>query len=786
MLAINWPRAYNVTCGHGAVRVDQSRRPARSAKLSVLPSATYGAMLSLDGANEYPLFFTSLLEGSAVPKVDAQITATIATVVAEGFNAIRLRSVTNRYDTESGFNWGVWDYSESDGSYVNRWAMSETMLVQLDKMVAWALEAGIEAVWIDLEGYDDIVLRHANQRPQGTYQGRGMGWSSEYDQMAWDVNSRIFKRVNTITGERYCDNGRIIWGFDNEVGFSNAYQRTTTNAWGGGASVRWFSKIIDAVTDTYGDNGYWRTELAALWSAWVTSSAYSASVGVSGSGGTWNGCIPTPSAFTALSVDSADRNAVLDFLDDMDVAHVQRTIDRCQAERADVMLCLGTWTYMSTRAWVQHGRTGNFLVDTHHYVLDGANNTGVQTGSVTTRQSLFNSGWTYVTNGYGLTDKVIGQRTASLAFAASEEGQFGPNGWRYERMALSALMSCRHRYPIALHDWSQQISNGQLTADGANMKADHHAVASQCDRLMARCISPIVRHRFFSPVSGGTFTIYATKTSIRNKQHANGSNGFEPSRFNTAFASDGTEQAAWGNKAVVFDVNDSNTPTTDFSTFPKVLDATLAAGTYLINTATEKIHVRHDHGIQAMAPSICWFIGEMSASPVFSMALAISNLGAAITRAHLCIRSDGPWPLFEGPWMMFVHGSDYSLDLVRRGSDGSVDGPGSIGEAAWLSNSDLRVLYYLPGQQTWSNGTTSDQRLMMPESFTVALDASGASGAFASGEQEVFKIGNDGLPVRLATSFGSGITSFGYDATCPMFYGQPIARRTTGARGRRR
>lgn len=775
MLAINYPRAYNNRGGHGAYRVDQSRRPARSAKLSVLPSATYGAMLSLDGATEYPLLFTSVVEGSAVPKVDQQIIDTLSSMVADGFNGLRLRSPTNRYDTESGSNWGVWDYSESDGSYANRWAMSETMLVQLDKAIAWALEIGFEAIWIDLEGYDDIINRHANQRPQGTYQGRGMGWSSEYDQMAWDVNSRIFTRTSTITGVRHCDNGRILWGFDNENGFSDSYQRSTTSSWGGGGSVRWFSKIIDSVTDTYGDNGYWRTELSAKWTAWCSANGYTPPGG-------WSGCLPTPTTFSGLTVDAADRNAVLDFCDEMDVAHVQRTIDYAQAERSDVVLCLGTWGYSSPRAWTQHGRSGHFLVDTHHYFQDDTG-IGVKTGSVVTRRSVFNSAWSYVTNGLSLTDNVIGQRTAALAYAASEEGQYGPNGWRYERAAISAILSCRHRYPIAMFNWAQQISTDQLLTDGKGMTADHVNASSQCDRLMARCIAPIVRHRFFSPVAGGTFTIQATKASVRSKNHAQGSNGFTATRLNATFASDGTEHAAWGDKAVVFSVDEGNTPTSDWSAFPKIADATMAAGTYLVNTASEKIHVRHNHGIQAMSPYVCWFIGEMLASPVFAMALSISNLAAAITRAHLCIRSEGPWPLFEGPWMMFVHGSDYSLDLVNRSA--AYAPTGGIGEAAWLANSDQQTLYYTgAGSQAWSNGTTSDQRLMMPESFTAALDASGASGAFASLEQEVFKVGNDGLPVRVSTSFGSGITSFAYDATCPVYYGQPIARRSLAARGR--
>ena len=74
---------------------------------------------------------------------------------------------------------------------------------------------------------------------------------------------------------------------------------------------------------------------------------------------------------------------------------------------------------------------------------------------------------------------------------------------------------------------------------------------------------------------------------------------------------------------------------------------------------------------------------------------------------------------------------------------------------------------------------------MLPESLTVEMDSSAASGVFASLEQEVFKIGNDGVPARVATSFSSGITSFAYDATGPVYYGHPAAKRNTSARGRR-
>lgn len=779
MLAINWPRAYSNTGGSGATIIDQSRRPARDAKVSIVPHA-HGAYFSLDGSTEYPLLFTSLVEGACLPKVDAQITATLNTMVADGFNGLRIRSITNKYWTESGSNWGVWQYNENDASYTNRWAMVEAALVQLDKMVAWALDIGMECIWIDLEGYDDIINRHPNQRPQGTYQGRGMQWSDEYRQMAWDVNSRIFERQNTITGERYCDNGRIIWGFNNEAGFTNAYQRSTTNSWGDGGSVRWFSKIIDSVTDSYGDNGYWRTELAAKWQAYIAANLPSYTPP-----GGWNGCIPTPTTFSALANGSSDKNAVLDFCAAMDVEYVEDLIDRIDsaAPRGDVVVCTGTWLYTTPLSHCGLGAAymarGNIFADTHHYWMDGAS-AGVKTGSAVTRRSIFNSAWSYVTDGAQFTENLLGQRSTTTALAASEEGQYAPNGWRYERLAVSAILSCRFRLPIAPFNWAQQVSTEQLLTDGRNMTGDHVNASSQCDRLMSQCVAPIVKHRFFSPVSS-VFSIDATPDSIRAQHHTDGSSSLFPSRINTSYL-DGTEHGVWADKAVVLDIDAGNTPSVSPLTgFPKVSDATLASGTYLINTASEKIYVRHNHGIQAMSPYVCWFIGEMLASPVFAMPLSISNLAAAITRAHLCIRSDGPWPLFTGPWSMFVHGSDYSLDLVNRSS--SYASSGGIGEAAWLSDSDERTLYYTSGvSQTWSNGGTSDQRLMMPETFTVALDSSAASGAFAGLEQEVFKIGTDGIPVRVATSFGSGITSFAYDATCPRFRGQPAVRRTTSAR----
>lgn len=789
MLGINWPRAYNNTGGHGAYRVDQSRRPARDAAITIIPNAQ-GGLFSLDGATEFPLLFTPLTEGAAMPKVDQQIRDTLASIIADGFNMIRIGSPTNRYWTESGSNWGVWKYSETDGTVSNRWLMEEAALVQLDKTIAWGLEMGIECMWIDIEGYEDMILRHSSQRPLGTYQGRGMCWSTERDNIMWDVNSRIFTRTSTISGVRHCDNRRIIWSFDNEQGFSDAYCRTTTNSWGGGGSVRWLAKIINSVTDTYGDNGYWRTELAAKWSAWVAASSYSASVGVNGSGGTWNGCVPDQTVFTALSNGSNDKNAVLDFCGQMDVEHVERVIALADASagHSDAVIVTGTWSYMTPRAHVGLSAAtmarGNLVTDVHRYFPDDTSS-GVKTGSVVTRRSIFNSAWSPVVNGLALSDTFLGQRSATTGFMDSEVGQYGPNGWRYEREALAAIMACRFRHPIGIVGWAQQNSTSQLLNDGRGMPNDHADVASQCARLMTRCISPIVRHRFFSPASG-VFNVLATRASIETLQHTLGQIGFSTGRLAGAgWISDGSEHGAWADKAVVLSIDEGNSPTSDWSTFPKVSDATMAAGTYLINTATEKIHVRHNHGIQAMSPYVNWFIGEMLASPVFSMALSISNLAAAITRAHLCVRSEGPWPLFEGPWMMFVHGSDYTLGLVNRSA--AYADTGGIGESAWLSDSDQRTLYYVSaGSQSWDDGDSTEQRLMMPESFTVALDASGAAAPFASLEQEVFKIGNDGLPVRVATSFGSGITSWGYDATCPVYYGQPIARRNTSARGRRR
>ena len=791
MLSINWPRTYQNLGGAGSYKVDQARRPARDASISIV-SDPNGAFFSLDGETEFPLLFTSLVEGAAIPKVDAQIRDTLRTIVADGFNGLRIRAVTNKYWTESGITWGVWTYPENHSTISNRWIMETAALIQMDKMIAWALDYGIEAIWIDFGGFDDIILRHANQRPLGTYQGNGMLWSDEYDEMAWDVHSRIFTRTSSITGVRHCDNRRIIWCFDNnENGFSNSYCRTTTSSWGGGGSVRWFSKIIDSVTDSYGDNGYWRTELAAKWVAWVTTSAYSASVGVNGSGGTWNGCIPTPSAFTALTNDTPDKNAVLDFCAQMDIDHVVRHIAMVDASagHSNTVLQTGTWSYISPLAHcglpAETAARGNLFTGTHHYIQDGAGS-GVRTGLVTARKSLLDSSWPYALDGALLADNMVGQRSADVAYAAGEEGQYGPNGYRYERAAFSALLSCRHRHPIAMYEWSQQVTTAQLLSDGHGMTSDHINVASQCDRLMIRCIAPIVRHRFFSPVSG-LFTVMATPESILAKSRSQGLVGFVTARLNASSTFDGTEHSAWADKAVVLSIDEGNTPTTVWTDYPKILDATMASGTYSINTSTEKIHIRHDHGVQAMSQYCNWFIGEVLESPVFTMPLSISYMTAAVTRANICLRSEGLWPLFEGPWMLFIHGSDYTTGLVNRGNDYTDGGPGAVGEAAWLSDPDGRTLYYLSSSsQVWDDGDSSEQRLEMPESLTVNLDAGGAAAPYTDLEQEVFKIGTDGLPVRVATTFAAGVTSWAYDATCPVYYGHPLAKLNTRARGRGR
>lgn len=793
-MALNYPRTYAQTGEIAAFR--PVRRPARTAKIGYTNGRT-----TLDG-DPYPIFWTSMNEGSSIPKVDAEMIATLKRIVSDGYNGLMLHGVTERKWTESSSNWGVWEYDNNDVSYTNRWSMVEDALVQLDKMIAYALDYGIEAIWISLEGYDEITLRHPNQMSGGTYQSRGMMWSDVWRDMQWDVNSRIIERVNTIDGMRYVDNPRIIWRFNNENSFANGFTRSTTNAWGGGSSVQWFQKIIDGTTDTLGANGEWYAELNAKLTAWKDVYAPSWSIPAWGRGGSGvaDGAVGFPSRGTwynwATGADpTTDKNNIIDFISYNEVEYITDLLTRMRALRSDVVVGLGTFGYLSPVAHLglSDELMANTFVDTHHYFEDGVS-VGVKSGSVVTRKSITNTSWAYVLNGGGFGAVMGGVYSPRGGFISSECGQYGPNRWRYQRLYYEAIIANLNGFDISTLSQSQQYSTAQFTTDGRLMQSDHVCVGSPCERLSARALAPMLRNGFISEHSS-TFAIQSSPSSLATKQHSLVSATLYGFEFNAGYSSDGSENAWAGTKKVTWDIDDTYSQTTDFSTFPKVTDATFASGTYLKNTATEKVYVKGNYGAQVMTPYMNLYLDTITDSPVFTMPMTISSMAGAETCSVCHLRSDGLYPLFTGPMKLYIHGSEYSTDLVQQGLNvtaGTIEGvaPGAYGQAstdafashnppgpAYFAANDGVTLYYAgASSQTWGSGnsTAAATYLMMPAAFTVNLDTTNG-GALPGTDLEIFGVTNAGVPVRLASTYdsGTGAWSFNYDGTYPEYIVQP-------------
>lgn len=797
MQALNYVRTYAQTGEHAAYR--PVRRPARDARI-----AHADGKFTLGGVR-YPLFFTTFVNAGALSKVDAEMLATIRRIVADGYNGLCLRSATSRHWTESAYNWGVWKYISSDASYANRWEMEEAALVQFDKMVAWSLDEGIECLYVDFEGYEEIAARHPNQRPLGTYRGDGMYWSSEYRQMAWDVNSRLLLRTSSITGTRHIDNPRIIWKFTNETGFMNAYTRSSTASWGGGGAVTYFAKIVDGIADANGDNGYWYTELNAKLTAWRDAYAPEWAIPAWGRGSTGvaDGAVGFPKRETwfnwATGADPAtDQARLIDFITYIDVEVVNDTLSRMCAENPDVLLNHATFNYMSAQAqlMIPEERRRNVFFENHHYFSD-ANSTGVKLGSAVTRKSCMDSSWNIATNGSGWSESQGGTRPSWAPFIAAECGQYTANRWRYQRMYYETILAQLHGYDLSDFHQAQQQTVAQYTTDGRYMQGDHANVSSPTARLCARALAVVHRNQFLTE-HADSFIIRATTASMAAWNYANKMQNFSAgNRLNAGYASDGTENAVFGAKKVFFEMDDTFTPTTDWSAYPKVSDATMAAGTYLRNTATEKVYVRRNHGMQIMTPYMAGFVDELvekaAADAIFAMPLYLSSMAAAVTCAVCFLRSDGLWPLFTGPMKLYIHGSDFSDDLVLQGSDYAQHAAGALGAnnppggAYFMANDEVTVYYSGASSQTWGSGNSSAAAtwLMMPEAFTLNLDTTAVGGT----DMEIFGITTAGVPVRLPSTYNAGtkVWSFNYTGAYPEYTLQPVAATARATpRGKRR
>lgn len=782
MITLNYPRTYAQTGEIAAHR--PLRRPNRDAVISVS-----GDGFALDG-EPFRIFFTPLVEGSAVPKVDAELIATLKRIVADGYNGLYLRDITGRKWTESSTNWGVWEYDNTDASYTNRWSMVEAALVQLDKMVAYALDYGIECVCIDLEGYDEILLRHPNQRAIGTYQGRGMQWSSEYRDMAWDVNTRIFTRTSTITGVRHCDNPRVIWKFSNENGFGDVATRSTTSNFEG-STTTWLAKIVDGI-GTH-DNGYWYTELNEKLISWRDANAPTWTIPAwgRGSSGVADGAVGFPKRETwynwATGADPAtDRARLIDFVDAMDYEAACDIITRCRAENPDVVLNVGTQHYHSPRAnfALPAGLSTNTFCETHLYFNDNGG-VGVKTGSAVTRRSCIDPTWATVLNGFNYPENNGATRSQSVPLISSECGQYSPNRWRYQRLYHEMVLALLHNYTISDFMQSQQYSTQQFINDGRYTPGDNVNVGSPCARLAARAVSLPLKLGFLTEHSN-SFVVQSRPSDVTAYQYANKLVGVQGGlKCMNPTPTDGTQNFLYSQYKTYWNIDASATPTTDFTNV-KVSHATLAAGTMLRNTSTEKVYFKRPEGYQLLTPYMCGFIDTLrekaAADAIFAMPMYLSSMAASVSCAVCFLRSDGLWPLFTGPMKLYIHGSDYALDTVLQGSDyaqhvadalGSHDPPG---EAYFMANDQVQVWYQNGSSQNWGSGagTAADVRLMMPEPFTLNL--------ITPVDLEIFGVTKDGIPVRIASTYAGGIWSFNYAATYPEYTLQPKVQASVRAR----
>lgn len=771
MLSINYPRAYSNRGDFGAAYT-LTTRPARTSPVQVI-----GGRLRIAAAPTLGLFFTSHVNGSAIPKAanDADLRSTIRRCVADGYNGWRIRSISDDSYTESASNWGVWKYKAADAQWStpsNRWLLESLALTQLGKSVSWALDEGMECVYIDLEGFDQMIARHSSGHPPGTYEGRGMQWSEEVRDIAWEFYTKILIDANPYTGTRLIDNPRIIWLFNNENGMGNSYFSQGTASWGGGGAVRWYDKIVDGITDTYGDNGYWYTELNTKLTEWRDAYASSWTIPAWGRGGAAG--FPKRDTWLSWPTD-ADKDNLVAFIDQMDVEYMEDLIGRLRAYRSDIVVCTGTWHYSSPRSHVglRSDLQPNTFVEKHNYFYDGAaTGYGVKKNGTTTRQSVMEiTGWNFANNGAGWssTGSILGCKASYNGFMSSECGQYGPNRWRYQRWYYEAMLATMHGYEVSDFNQCQQVSADQYTSDGRYMSADHINVSSPTARLCARAIAPILKFGLSAELST-VFQSYQTKASIAKYQSDNGAVGFEGNKMNLAFSGLGYEHGQWGGKKFLFDIDETKagSETTVYSTAPKVSDTNLNTGVYALNSGGHKVYVKGNaYGAQWETPYLCAMVDTITETPIWTMPLAVDNMAAAVTCGVIMLRSDGLWPLFTGPMGLFIHGSDYDTTLVTQ--------RGGPGEAAFMS-SDLNFVFYNAlGSEVWlSSPSAANQRLMMPEPFTVLMDTTAAGGV----ELEVFKILKEGTPVRVAVTYNSltKVNSFEYDATCPEFKVQPKTR----------
>lgn len=225
MPAINFPRTYTNTGGLAARRKARSRRYPAADRVNITNGKFH------IGAKRFRWMGCALVEAAALQKDDTELRATMQRIAAEGHNVVRLRSWTDRSWDDTALNWGMWKYAEDTPLQADKWLIHENALAQIDKAIAYALEAGIELVYIDIEGWQDVLRRHPTPRPEGCFEGRGMWWSPLFRDMMWDSTRRILEHEGALIGCRIIDHPRVVVMVSNECGFGNSYLRTDTKTW---------------------------------------------------------------------------------------------------------------------------------------------------------------------------------------------------------------------------------------------------------------------------------------------------------------------------------------------------------------------------------------------------------------------------------------------------------------------------------------------------------------------------------------------------------------------------
>jgi len=761
-------------------------------------------------------------------------------------------------------------------------------------MVAWCLDEGLEVIYINLEDSGlECVTRHPNALPVGTYQSRGMQWSTEFREMQWDLNYEFFmNRTNTVTGERYIDNPRLMWNFNNENFFQESFNRATYYTWGGTfssagttsigsaqitgmdaamvARLRWgmritgtgisgtqtiltidgptsitisstfaaaatnnytftmyrFDRLIEDISDSYstvnGDAGYWYTELNAKLVAWRDVNAPSWTIPDWGRGCTRAGAIGGAATADGVSgwprlntfqlwPTTADKNYLRDCIIDLELEYTTWLLTQMRALRSDVIVNPSTALYCTMQAITNlpTALQENMLLETHHYFDSAFGPGSYYTGSYGSRCSVFDPAWTpEVLNNSGWGDALTGNWSTYTGYLAGECGQYGMNRWRYQRLYYEMLSSLLNGYEVGSFAESQQYLITSYKTDGRYMKGDNQGVASPTHHLAARAVAPAIRFSFMEEYTD-TFVIYAMDADFRARQYTQGL-GMQGAELWTSYGNQGTGSANWGGKKVRFDFS-TTTTTSDFSTWPTVLNAPFAAGIMVRGTTggteSEKLYMRRGApgtgGAQFYTPYMAGYIDtlrEKTAADTIFTQMPLYIVDGSMAGAEVCsvcfLRSDGPWEMFKGPMKLYIHGSDYSEDGLNWGfnnSGGTVGGvlnntygegtPGAFsannppGVAHWMANDEVTCYCTSGTSEDYGSGnpTPADTWLMMPDTFTVAMDTTN-NGLNPSGVNcSIYGVTVSGLPVLIPSTYDTStkVLSFNYTATYPEYIVAP-------------